>query len=394
MIHITGLIITSFLNILANHMLLTVRRSRKYCIIAFTLNTIIAFVVGSFAFDKISNQAVLENVLTMLGFSYLAYICLVFKESFSKKVFTMLSVWIFSYISFFIAVQFVIIFFGIVSTAEMMSLTLILRLVIQFVMISVVFIWQGAYYNRVINLVPDKIINFMSLYLLIAFALLKSTAFIQLHDFNSIYIVLLFIAFIIMGYLAVFMGISASSKVELQRYDEMTGIINRSNIMDYLARTIRVSDRNKLQFALLIFDLDDFKKINDEHGHMVGDKALKHVAQAILKVLRSTDAAGRFGGDEFLIIQQYLRDRSDVEALVSRIFEEIKLPFTVDGRLIQINLSIGVSIFPQNSTDMEILISQADKAMYEAKKTAGCSCVYYEDPDPLSMKSEILCSRI
>jgi diguanylate cyclase (GGDEF)-like protein len=111
-------------------------------------------------------------------------------------------------------------------------------------------------------------------------------------------------------------------------------------------------------------------------------------------VLRSTDAAGRFGGDEFLIIQQYLRDRSDIEALVSRIFEEINMPFTVDGRLIQINISIGVSIFPQNSTDMEILLSQADKAMYEAKKTAGCSCVYYKDPGHVSIINELLYSKI
>ena len=389
-----SLLITCILNILASHMLLTTRRTKKYCFTVFMLNTIFVFGVGSLAFEKIADQGFLETVLTLLGFSYVAYICLVFNESFSKKIFTMFSVWIFSYISFFIAVQITILFPGIVSTEDMVSFTLMLRLIIQLLLVSVVYIWHGGYYNQIINLVPDRIINFMSIYLVVAFMLLRSTSFVQLHDFKRIYIVLLFISFIIMGYFAVFLGISAASKVELQRYDELTGIANRSNIMEQLARTIRVSERNKLKFALLVCDLDDFKRINDAYGHMVGDKALKHAAQSVFKVLRSTDSAGRFGGDEFMIIQQYIRERSDIEALVTRVFEEVKAPFKINGHEIQINLSIGVSIFPDNSTDMEVLISQADRAMYESKKMAGCACNYYEAPEPATPKTEFLCNKI
>lgn len=392
MVQTGGLGITCFLNIITIHMLLTTQRSKKYCTIAFVLNTIFAFGLGAFAFERITNQVALESLLTLLGFSFIAYINLVFNESFPKKIFTMLSVWIFSYISFFVAVQVAILFPGIVFTADMISFTIMLRLNIQLILIAVLYVCHRDCYNKVINLVPDRTINFMSVYLLIAFILLKSTAFVQLHDFKRISVLLLFIAFIIMGYLAVFLGISACSKVELQRYDEMTGIINRSNIMEYLARTVRISDRNNLKFALLVCDLDDFKKINDEYGHIAGDKALKHIAQSIIKVLRSTDAAGRFGGDEFLIIQRYIRDKSDIEALVSRIFEEINVPFTAGGRMIRISLSIGVSIFPDDCTDMEILISKADKAMYEAKKTAGCSCAYYEEPDPKGLQNELLYS--
>lgn len=394
MVQTGGLIITCFMNIVAIHMLLTSRKSKAHCVIAFMLNTIFAFGIGAFAFDRVTNRLILENILTMLGFSYIAYISFVFSESLSKKVFTMLSVWIFSHMSFFVSVQLVILFHGTVSTAETVSCTMMLRMFIQLILISIVYIWQGDRYNKIINLVPDKIINFMTIYLVIGFTLLKSTGFVQLHDFSRIPVLLLFITFMIMGYLAVFMGISASSKVELQRYDEMTGIINRSNIVEHLARTLRISDRNNLRFALLVCDLDDFKKINDEYGHMAGDKALKHAAQSIVKVLRSTDSAGRFGGDEFLIIQRYIRDRSDVEALVTRIFEQIKEPFEVEGRVICFSLSIGVGIFPDDSKDMEILICKADKAMYEAKRTAGCSCVYYEDMEALDLKNELLYSKI
>jgi diguanylate cyclase (GGDEF)-like protein len=105
---------------------------------------------------------------------------------------------------------------------------------------------------------------------------------------------------------------------------------------------------------------------------------LKCAAQAVRRVLRNTDSVGRFGGDEFLIIQQFVRDRGDVETLIDRIFEELKTPFIINDKEIQIKLSIGVSMFPDNTTDFETLINQADSAMYEAKKREGCTLSYFE----------------
>jgi diguanylate cyclase (GGDEF)-like protein len=164
----------------------------------------------------------------------------------------------------------------------------------------------------------------------------------------------------------------------MANYDSLTGIANRANIMNQLAKTIEISNRSKMKFALFVCDLDNFKQINDEYGHIIGDKALKYAAQAVRRVLRNTDAVGRFGGDEFLIIQQFVRDRGDVDTLIDRIFEELKIPFIVNDKEIQIKLSIGVSMFPDNTTDFETLINQADSAMYEAKKREGCTLRYFE----------------
>ena len=130
--------------------------------------------------------------------------------------------------------------------------------------------------------------------------------------------------------------------------------------MNQLAETIEISNRSKQKFALFIFDLDEFKKINDEYGHLIGDKALKYLAQKVQNVLRNTDYIGRFGGDEFIIIQQFIKDERDVEILINRIFEELKTSLIIDDNEIQINVSIGVSIFPDYTSDLELLINQAD----------------------------------
>lgn len=378
MIKILFTFFVCLLNILSNHILLTRKKTIMYSLFAFVLNTLFVFGTGLLAVKNIRNPVIVEYTASFFGFLYIAYIDLVFSESISKKIFTMFSIWIFSLIAYFIANQAAAVFAGIVDAKYIQYIIYVLRVGIQIIILLAAYFWLSKPYKKVISLVPDKIINFMSLYPIIAFLLLKASTTSRLdNSFNSIYNTILLIVFIILGYMIVFAGISASSKVELQHYmanyDSLTGIANRCSIMNQLDRIMEISSRSKEKFALFVFDLDGFKSINDKYGHLIGDIALKHVVQAVQKVLRNTDFIGRFGGDEFLIIRQFIRDERDVEALADRIFKELKTPLLIDDNKIQINLSIGISIFPDYASNMEVLINQADSAMYEAKKREGCA---------------------
>lgn len=370
------------LNILANHILLTRKKPVWFCVAAFILNTLFIFSINYLVSGYIKSPMVLEYVYTLSFFSYIAYIYFVFSESLSKKIFTLFSISIFSFISFFVAVQVSVLFPELIADKYIFEFIWLLRFGIELTLMTVLYFCWGKLYKGVISLVPDRIINLMSFYPILAFLLLKTASFTNLDNSRSVFIVPILIAFIVVGYLVTFAAISASSKVELQRYmanyDSVTGIANRANIMSQLAGTMESSKRKKQRFALFVCDLDNFKSINDEYGHITGDKALRYSAQAVQRVLCKTDVVGRFGGDEFLIIQNSIVEERDTETLISRIFEEFEKPFESDGISIHLNLSIGVSIFPDNTSDMEALIYKADSAMYEAKKREGCSFCYFE----------------
>lgn len=373
--------IICLLDILANHILLTRKKPVWFCMITFMLNTLLVFGIGYIVTGYIKIPIILEYIYTLLFFLYLAYIHVVFSESLSKKIFTMFSVSIFSFISFFIAVQVSVLFPDMVDGRYVFEFIWLFRFGIELALMMSVYLWWSNLYKGVISLVPDRIINFMSLYPIMAFLLLKTSSFSNLDNSKAVFVVPLLVAFIIIGYIVTFAAISASSKVELQRYmanyDSVTGIANRANIMSQLAGTMEMSKRKNQKFALFVCDLDNFKSINDEYGHITGDKALRYAAQTVQNVLRKTDIVGRFGGDEFLIIQNAIAEEGDTEKLIGRIFEELEKPFVTDGISIHLNLSIGVSIFPDNTSDMEVLIHNADSAMYEAKKKEGCAFCYF-----------------
>lgn len=373
--------IICLLDILANHILLTRKKPIWFCVAAFVLNSLFVFTIGYIVTGYVKDPIILEYIYTLLFFLYMAYIHIVFNESFSKKIFTMFSISLFSFIAFFIAVQVSILLPDIADDKYVFEFIWLLRFGIGLALMMTVYLWCGNLYKSVISLVPDRIINFMSLYPIMAFLLLKTSSFSNLDNSKAVFIVPLLVAFIIIGYLVTFAAISASSKVELQRYmanyDSVTGIANRANIMSQLAGTMEISKRKNQKFALFVCDLDNFKSINDEYGHIIGDKALRYAAQAVQKVLRKTDIVGRFGGDEFLVIQHSIAEEGDTEKLIGRIFEELEKPFVTAGVSICLNLSIGVSIFPDNTSNMEVLIHNADSAMYEAKKKEGSAFCYF-----------------
>ncbi len=117
----------------------------------------------------------------------------------------------------------------------------------------------------------------------------------------------------------------------------------------------------------MVLDLDKFKNVNDELGHPVGDALLKEVADRLISVARETDTVARLGGDEFAIIATHFNDESGVGAVANKIIESMSQPFAIDGHTVHTGVSIGITVYPSDESDMERLLANADMAMYRAK---------------------------
>lgn len=151
-------------------------------------------------------------------------------------------------------------------------------------------------------------------------------------------------------------------------HDALTGLPNRRLLMDRLELAMAHANRNKCIAAVVYLDLDDFKTVNDTHGHVAGDMLLKLVAERLKTAVRQEDTVARFGGDEFVIVLWELKDIDDLDALVSKVLLTLSQPYTIDGESIKIAASAGVSIYPKHSEDIETLITKADIALYESKE--------------------------
>lgn len=154
----------------------------------------------------------------------------------------------------------------------------------------------------------------------------------------------------------------------LAERDSLTGLWNRRRFQDELNRVLKEVERRNTQCALLFFDLDEFKYVNDTFGHRAGDAMLIRIAGEIGSLVRSSEHFSRLGGDEFALL---IPDANlpDVEALAERIIRAIALiPFRFEGRNLRLTVSIGIAFYPEHATDSEILIAHADAAMYQAKE--------------------------
>ncbi len=123
--------------------------------------------------------------------------------------------------------------------------------------------------------------------------------------------------------------------------------------------------------AVMFLDLDNFKPINDEHGHPIGDLLLKSVAKRISSCLRKNDIAARLGGDEFIVAYDTAGAEENLTITARRIIEGISDVYILDGITLTISASIGISVYPKDGIDMDILIRNADAAMYSTKKDGG-----------------------
>jgi diguanylate cyclase (GGDEF)-like protein len=154
---------------------------------------------------------------------------------------------------------------------------------------------------------------------------------------------------------------------ELAFHDALTGLPNRQLFLDHLGQAIANARRNDQQLAVFFLDLDRFKVINDSLGHAVGDKLLQKVAERVTNVLRGQDTVARMGGDEFTILAPVVRDGDAAAHIAVKIQEAIRQPLTVDGRELFVSASIGIAIFPNDGETADILLKNADVAMYRAK---------------------------
>lgn len=161
-------------------------------------------------------------------------------------------------------------------------------------------------------------------------------------------------------------------------YDSLTNIANRSYFKDAAKRILSRAKRKNSQVALLYFDIDGFKNINDTYGHLVGDGLLQQVAKRLNKIVRASDLLARLGGDEFVIITDLLESKQDVQPLLKRIQKQFEAFFTIDSYDIKVSSSIGVAFYPE-AKNLDILIKQADCAMYEAKANPLESVCIYSD---------------
>ncbi|HYG32402.1 MAG TPA: EAL domain-containing protein, partial [Methylophilaceae bacterium] len=151
------------------------------------------------------------------------------------------------------------------------------------------------------------------------------------------------------------------------QHDPLTGLPNRTIVYEFGSKLINSAVRHRKCLAVLFFDLDRFKPINDTYGHEVGDKMLQEVAQRLRNSLRSGDVIGRIGGDEFVAILDDVRSESDVGLAARNLLTVLREPYHVDSLELRTSPSIGISLCPHDGTDIDVLIRHADAAMYQAK---------------------------
>jgi len=155
---------------------------------------------------------------------------------------------------------------------------------------------------------------------------------------------------------------------ELATRDVLTQLPNRRLLMDRLTQGVLAAQRDSELLGVLFIDLDRFKTINDSLGHAVGDRLLKQVAQRLTDLMRRGDTLARLGGDEFVVVLANLRAAEDAGHIAQKIIATLSAPFAIDGRTLNSSASVGISVFPNDSTDGATLIRNADMAMYFAKE--------------------------
>ena len=167
--------------------------------------------------------------------------------------------------------------------------------------------------------------------------------------------------------------ITDMKKVEAQvtflaYYDVLTKLPNRTHFMERLKEEITKADANNTSGAVLFIDLDNFKNVNDTLGHNYGDELLKQIAENLKVVLRTQDIACRLGGDEFLILLTELQDKGDIIKCAETTLKILNNVYEINDKQLYVSGSIGIATFPKDSTDPNVLLKNADAAMYKAKE--------------------------
>ncbi|MBI3480822.1 MAG: GGDEF domain-containing protein [Nitrosomonadales bacterium] len=174
---------------------------------------------------------------------------------------------------------------------------------------------------------------------------------------------------------------SAEQRIaQLAHFDGLTKLPNRTLFYDRLDQAVARAKRYQQKFAVLFMDLDGFKQVNDEFGHLVGDGLLGMAAERLVENARDMDTVARVGGDEFIFILNNIDHPDNAILVANKILESLSRPFVVNGHACLIGCSIGVSIFPDDTTDTETLVKMADDGMYMAKRSGKNSYQFFNAP--------------
>ncbi len=163
------------------------------------------------------------------------------------------------------------------------------------------------------------------------------------------------------------------------QHDLLTGLPNRALVYELGAQMISASHRHTRMLAVMFFDLDRFKPINDTYGHRVGDLMLQEVARRLHKAVRSSDLVGRLGGDEFVAVLTDLKSATHLDVIASQLLQRLSEPYRIEALELHTSPSIGISVYPGDGSGIDTLIRQADEAMYHAKTTGRNNYQYFSD---------------
>jgi diguanylate cyclase (GGDEF)-like protein len=163
-------------------------------------------------------------------------------------------------------------------------------------------------------------------------------------------------------------------------YDKLTGLANRHLFEEKLAQLIENAKTNDSSFALLFLDLDNFKQINDTHGHDIGDKVLVEASKILKNSTRESDTLVRFGGDEFLILLNNAKKDGALQ-VSEKILKSFQAPISVKSSNFTLGSSIGIALYPKDASSGVELVQKADKALYKAKFQGRAQAVFYNEED-------------
>ncbi len=185
-------------------------------------------------------------------------------------------------------------------------------------------------------------------------------------------------------YVAALSDISAIRRAEAQlnhlaHHDPLTGLPNRLLFNDRLDHTLARAQREAGCCAILFFDLDGFKVINDTLGHSSGDLLLQTIAARLKGGLRSNDTVARLGGDEFVVVLDHIAQPPDAARIASKLLEALAVPVELGGERVAVSASVGLSVYPDNGRDREALLKAADTAMYSAKSQGRSRYCFYTE---------------
>jgi diguanylate cyclase (GGDEF)-like protein/PAS domain S-box-containing protein len=175
----------------------------------------------------------------------------------------------------------------------------------------------------------------------------------------------------------------------LAGHDSLTGLVNRTVFVDALQQAIARARRSGESFAVFYIDLDHFKDVNDTLGHPVGDLLLQSVADRVRTSVRETDTVGRFGGDEFALIQSDVPQPVDAAMLANKLLKALNEPFKIQGNEIRSGASIGIAVYGPDSSRAEILLSHADVALYRAKSEGRGTYRFFTDAMDVEMHTRV-----